>query len=171
MNNQAFIHGQNLTLGTTLSNQAWKIDLFRFRKYMRERYEIEKAYYFIGCLNEDLQDLYNMIQEAGFLLNLRPHSENLKSHKKGNVDTDIVFSMMKNFHECPEVKKFYLISGDGDYYKTVKYLLDQGKLGKILFPAHKKASSLYRRNISGSYYDYIDYHYIKRKIQLKNLHK
>ena len=84
MNNQAFIHGQNLTLGTTLSNQAWKIDLFRFRKYLRERYEIEKAYYFIGCLNEDLQDLYNMIQEAGFLLNLRPHSENLKSHKKAS---------------------------------------------------------------------------------------
>ena len=54
MNNQAFIDGQNLVLGTTLSDQPWKIDLFRFRKYLQERYNVTKAYYFIGCLDENL---------------------------------------------------------------------------------------------------------------------
>ena len=114
MNNQAFIDGQNLTLGTTLSDQPWKIDLFRFRKYLQERYNVTKAYYFIGCLDENLQDLYDMIQEAGFVLVFRAHGGSLVSHKKGNVDTDVVFTMMKNFHEYPDVDKFYLISGDGD---------------------------------------------------------
>lgn len=89
------------------------------------------------------------------------------SHKKGNVDTDVVFTIMKNFHEYTDVDKFFLVSGDGDYYKTVKYLLDKGKLGKVLFPAHRKASSLYRQNISGTYYDYLDYPDIKKKIELK----
>ena len=168
MNNQAFIDGQNLTLSTTLSDDSWKIDLYRFRRYLRERYNVTKAYYFIGCLDENLQDLYDMIQEAGFVLVFRAHGGSLVSHKKGNVDTDVVFTIMKNFHEYTDVDKFFLISGDGDYYKTVKYLLDQGKLGKVLFPARRKASSLYRQNISGAYYDYLDHPDIKQKIGLKN---
>lgn len=167
MNNQAFIDGQNLTLSTTLSEHPWKVDLYRFRQYLRERYDVVKAYYFVGCLDENLQDLYDMIQEAGFVLMLRAHGETLASRKKGNVDTDIVFTMMKNFHEYEDIDKFFLVSGDGDYYKTIKYLHDKGKLGKVLFPAHRKASSLYHQNISGTYYDYLDYPDIKKKIELK----
>lgn len=167
MNNQAFIDGQNLMLGTTLSDSPWKIDLYRLRRYLRERYNITKAYYFIGCLNENLQDLYDKIQEAGFVLVFRAHGEGLVSHKKGNVDTDVVFTIMKNFHECTDVDKFFLVSGDGDYYKTIKYLHNQGKLGKVLFPAHRKASSLYRQ-IGGTYFDYLDYPDVKKKIELKN---
>ena len=170
MNNQAFIDGQNLTLGTTLSEKPWKIDLYRFRKYLQEKYNITKAYYFIGCISEDLYDLYDMIQEAGFILVFRAHGHDLVSHKKGNVDTDIVFSMMRDFHEHTDIDKFFLVSGDGDYYKVVKYLLKHGKLGKVLFPAHYKASSLYRQ-IGGTYFDYLDYPDIKKKIQLKNWHK
>ena len=58
----------------------------------------------------------------------------------------------------------------GDYFKTVKYLYEHGKLGKVLFPAHHKAPSLYR-NIGGSNFDYLDYPDIKKKIILKNWHK
>ena len=54
-----------------------------------------------------------MIQEVGFILVFRPYSEGLVSHKKDNVDTDIIFSMMKNFHEHPEIDKFFLVSRDG----------------------------------------------------------
>lgn len=165
MNNQAFIDGQNLSRGTTLSEKAWKIDLYKFRRYLQERYSINKAYYFIGCLDENLQDLYDMIQDAGFILVFRAHGGKLVSHKKGNVDTDVVFTIMKNYHEYADIDKFFLVSGDGDYYKTVKYLLDHGKLGKLLFPAHHKASSLYRQ-IGGTYYDYLDSPDIKKKIKL-----
>lgn len=74
--------------------------------------------------------------------------------------------MMRNFHENTEIKKFYLVSGDGDYYKTIKYLHDKGKLGKVLFPARRKASSLYRQ-LDRSYFDYLDYPDIRRKVELK----
>ena len=87
--------------------------------------------------------------------------------KKGNVDTDIVFAMMKNFHECTDVDKFFLVSGDGDYYKTIKYLNEQGKLGKVLFPAHGKASSLYRQ-LGNNFYDFLDKRDLREKIELKS---
>ena len=37
--------------------------------------------------------------------------------KKGNVDTDIVFEMMKRLVEPAEDEKLILVSGDGDYKK------------------------------------------------------
>ena len=166
MNNQAFIDGQNLLLGTTTGKNPWKVDLYRFRRYLLKKYNITKAYYFIGCINDKYQDLYNMIQDAGFILVFRAHYPDALSNKKGNVDTDIVFTMMKNFHECSDIDKFFLVSGDGDYYKTIEYLYRQGKLGKVLFPAHGRASSLYRQ-LNNSCYDYLDSHDLRRKIELK----
>ena len=78
--------------------------------------------------------------------------------------------MMKNFHEIPDLDKIFLVSGDGDYYKTIKYLAEQNKLGKILFPAHRKASSLYKR-LGGTYFDYLDYPDSRKKIELCSWHK
>ncbi len=88
------------------------------------------------------------------------------SNKKGNVDTDIVFTMMRNFHENPEIDKFFLVSGDGDYYKTVRYLHSQDKLGKVLFPAQHKASSLYHQ-LGRSCFTYLDTADIRKKIEYK----
>lgn len=167
MNNQAFIDGQNLTLSTTLSLDPWKVDLFRFRVYLREKYNVEEAYYFLGFMDEKYEKLYQRLSDAGFILVFRAHGDDFKSRKKGNVDTDIVFMMMKNFHERNDSKKFFLVSGDGDYYKTILYLKNKGVLGKILFPAHFRASSLYR-DIGGSFYTYLDDPSIKEKIELKN---
>ena len=168
MNSRAFIDGQNLYLGTTLSDDPWKIDLYKFRHYLRRKYNIDKAYYFIGCYDVNQQDLYSMIQDAGYILAFRAHNEDSTSSKKGNVDTDIVSDIMRTFHEHPEVDKFYLISGDGDYYKTIKYLHDNNKLGKVLFPAHRIASSLYHQ-LDEVYYDYLDcldYPDIRKEIEL-----
>lgn len=169
MNNEAFIDGQNLFLGTITSEEPWRVDLCRFREYLRRKYNVTKAYYFVGCADDRLQDFYSIIQDAGFILVFRAHGGELVSHKKGNVDTDIVFTMMRHFHENADIDKFFLISGDGDYYRTVKYLLDQGKLGKVLFPARHNASSLYRR-IGGTYFDFLDYPDVKKKIMLRDQH-
>lgn len=165
--NQAFIDGQNLFLGTTTSSNPWRIDLYRFREYIRRKYHVAKAYYFLGCIDTNHQDLYDLVQDAGFILVFRAHNENSTSNKKGNVDTDIVFTMMRNFHENPDINSFFLVSGDGDYYKTIKYLRDQGKLGKVFFPAQGRASSLYRQ-LGNTYYSYLDWPGIRGKIELKN---
>jgi len=49
---------------------------------------------------------------------------------------------MKKIIEKEEFNKIVLVSGDGDYIKLVKYLIEKDLLKKILFP-NKKYSSLY----------------------------
>ncbi len=47
--NLAFIDGQNLHLGTIQDN--WKIDLKKFRIYLKDKYHIAEAYYFLGHIS------------------------------------------------------------------------------------------------------------------------
>ena len=77
------------------------------------------------------------------------------SKKKGNVDTDIVFQMMYDSFYKSEIDKAVLVSGDGDYYKTVNHLLNAGKLECLILPSHKNASSLYKK-LTHKYYIYLD---------------
>lgn len=51
--NLAFIDGQNLYRGTTLTNPRWGVDLFKFREYLTKKYDVQKAYYFLGFPDEE----------------------------------------------------------------------------------------------------------------------
>ncbi len=84
------------------------------------------------------------------------------------------------------VAKFATTAADGKTYQTehynldmilsvgyrvkssegVKFLLEENKLGKVLFPARKKASSLYR-NLEPKYFDSLDSPELKNKIGYK----
>lgn len=152
-NNLAFIDGQNLHLGTIEND--WKVDHFKLRIYLKDKYHITEAYYFLGYTTEEQQDLYNNLQKAGFIILFKEHNENLKAQKKGNVDTDIVFEVMKNLIDNKNFNKIVLVSGDGDYKKLVDYLIKKGKFYKILFPNKKFASSLYKK-LGSEFYDYIE---------------
>lgn len=164
--NVAYIDGQNLHMGTMTSKPSWKVDLFKFRKYLADKYKVNEAYYYLGTVNEELQDMYSDIQKAGFILVFREHNPVMMSIKKGNVDTDIVFAIMKSLYKREKLDKIFLVSADGDYYKMVKFLIEENKLGKILFPARKKASSLYR-NLEPKYFDSLDSPELKNKIGYK----
>jgi hypothetical protein len=78
---------------------------------------------------------------------------------------DIVFEIMKKIIEKEIFDKIVLVSGDGDYIKLVKYLIEKNLLKKILFP-NKKYSSLYRP-IQYTYGVYLGIENIKRKIEYK----
>jgi uncharacterized LabA/DUF88 family protein len=151
--NIAFIDGQNLHLGTTSNN--WKVDLNKLRIYLKDKYHVVEAYYFLGYVSETEQDLYNNLQKAGFIVLFREHNPALKGTKKGNVDTDIVFEMMRNLIDNKSFDKIILISGDGDYKKVVDYLIKKNRFKKILFPNKKFASSLYK-SLGAEYFDYLD---------------
>lgn len=83
-NNQAFVDGQNFYMNTKANN--WSVDLKKFRIYLREKYNVEKAYYFLGSVDENNQCLYELIQTAGFILVFREHSQAMVGKKKENVD-------------------------------------------------------------------------------------
>lgn len=165
-NNLAFIDGQNLHLGTTKSEPTWKIDLKKFRIFLKDKYRVEKAYYFLGCMDESERTLYANIQEAGFIVMFREHNAAMVGKKKGNVDTDIVFSIMEKMYNQEDFNQIVLVSGDGDYIRLVNFLIEKGKVAKILFPNQKYASSLYKK-LGSKYFDYLDKVEIKAKIAYK----
>ena len=167
MANQAFIDGQNLQLGTTKARPTWKIDLARFRTYLKDKYEVSEAYYFMGAFDPRLQDLYNSLQEKGYIIVFREHAESAVSKKKGNVDTDIVFAVMRKMVEREKFEKVILVSGDGDYWRMVDYLISKDRFAKLLVPNKKAMSSLYRLRTPDTYRDYLDKDAIKSKIIYK----
>jgi uncharacterized LabA/DUF88 family protein len=152
LKNIAFIDGQNLYLGTKV--EGWTIDLAKFRVYLRDKYAISEAYYFLGYVDDAHTSLYNEIQKAGFIVMFKEHHTKLLGLKKGNVDTDIVFEIMKNLIENDTFEKVVLVSGDGDYKKVVDYLIQKGRFKKVLFPNKKFASSLYKK-LGSEFFDYL----------------
>jgi len=164
--NQAFIDGQNMHLGTTRAADPWEVDLARFRVYLKDKYQVEKAYYFLGAYIPAAIDLYDRIRDAGFILMFRDHAGTLTSVKKGNVDTDIVFEIMRKLLKDDTLDKVLLVSGFGDYSRMVKFLAGEGSLLKVLFPSRSSASSLYHA-LPDSFKDWLDRDGVKKKIGMK----
>ena len=162
--NVAFIDGQNLHLGTR--ETGWTIDHKKFRIYLKDKYKIKEAYYFLGYTSESEQDLYDNLQKAGFILSFREHSLALKGKKKGNVDSDIIFSAMKKLVDDEPFDKIFIVSGDGDYKKLADFLIKKGRFGKMLFPNKKFASSLYN-TFGREYFDYLEETDVRSKIGYK----
>lgn len=165
--NIAVIDGQNLYMSTAKNqDNPWQIDLARFRIYLQQKYHVADAYYFLGCVDDANQDLYEQIQKAGFILVFRKHNTIMVGKKKGNVDTDIVFHIMKKLYKKEDFEKVVLISGDGDYKILVDFLIEENRFLKILFPNRRFASSLYK-TLGSEYFDYLENPSIKDKIELK----
>ena len=170
-NNQAFIDGQNLAISTKCAKTPWVIDLKRFRTFLAERFNVSEAYYFIGAFDSSKQNLYSALQRFGYIVIFREHACGVLSHKKGNVDTDIVFLVMKKLVEKEDFDRVVLVSGDGDYWRMVDYLIKSNKFCKLLVPNEYRLSSLYRLRMPDSYRMYLDDSSTKRKIILKKRKK
>ncbi len=166
INNLAFIDGQNLHMGT--KECGWKVDFAKFRIYLKDKYKVTDAYYFLGCKIEAQNDLYNNLRQAGFITIFKEHGSDLATKKKGNVDTDLVFEIMKNLIDNNSFNKIIIVSGDGDYKRTINYLIRKDKFEKILFPNRKFASSLYYYLRARSF-DCLEN--LKSYIQLENINE
>jgi len=138
-NNYAFIDSQNLNLG--IQSLGWKLDYKRFRIYLKEKYNIEKAYLFIGYIPAN-QDLYSFLQSAGYVLVFKPTLPDKKGEVKGNIDADLVLQVMIDFKEYT---KAVIVTSDGDFYSLVKYLYSKNKLELVISPYVKTCSSLLKK--------------------------
>ncbi len=163
--NIAFVDGQNLYLGTTKHpDEPWQVDLARFRVYLEKKYGVTKAYYYFGYMSDEHRDVYDEVQEAGFVVRFRKHVPAMKSLKKGNVDTEIIFEGMYRLYKQDDFEKVVLVSGDGDYYRMVKFLLDEKRLEKVLFP-NEYASSLYKQYVQTNFCANLSQKDVRKKIR------
>ena len=124
----AFIDSQNLNLG--VKSQGWKIDWRKFRQYLQNKYNVVKAFLFIGYLPGN-ESLYTHMQQMGYVTILKPTLELPSRKVKGNVDAELVLHTMIEF---VNYKKAIIVSGDGDFYCLVEYLDTKKKLLHLLTP-------------------------------------
>ena len=141
VDNYAFVDSQNLNLG--VKGQGWTLDFGRFRVYLKDKYQITKAFLFIGYVPGN-QQLYTALQKYGYILIFKPTLETRKGKKiiiKGNVDAELV---MHTMIELKSFNKAIIVSGDGDFHCLVEYLVEKKKLLRLLVPS-KHYSSLLRK--------------------------
>lgn len=138
-NNYAFIDSQNLNLA--IREQDWQLDFKRFRKYLEDKYDITKAFLFIGYIATNAS-LYTSLQEDGYILIFKPTLSLPDGRVKGNIDAELVLHAMI---EYPNYDKALVVTGDGDFHCLIDYLKRQDKLAKLVIPNQYKFSSLLRK--------------------------
>lgn len=138
-NNYAFIDSQNLNL--SIRNEGWILNFKKFRQYLKDKYHIIKAFIFIGYVAEN-QDLYTGLQKDGYILIFKPTLILPDRRVKGNVDAELVLHTMI---EYPNYDKALIVTGDGDFYCLVDYLIKQDKLLNLMIPNRNQYSSLFRK--------------------------
>ena len=139
MNNFAFIDSQNVNLA--IRDQGWILNFARFRKYLEDKYNVTKAFLFIGYVPEN-EGLYTGLQKDGYILVFKPTLSLPSGFVKGNVDAELVLHTMI---EYPNYDKAVIVSGDGDFACLVDYLKGKKKLLKLMIPNRMKYSSLLRK--------------------------
>lgn len=133
----AFIDSQNLNLG--VRSQGWRLDWRKFRQYLKDKYQVSKAYLFLGYKPGN-ENLYSELQLAGFLVILKPTLELPGGLVKGNVDAELVLHTMIEYNNFD---KAIIVSGDGDFYCLIEYLEKHQKLLHILAP-NRRYSRLFK---------------------------
>lgn len=143
----------------------FNVDLKKFRIYLKDKYRIKIAYYFIWYYSDDHKKMYNNIEKSWFKLVFKEQKEKHISQKKWNIDSDLIFHAMKKLIiEKNDFEKIFLVSWDWDFKILVDFLIEQKKFWKILFPNKKFTSSLYYK-LDNKFYDFI--YNIKLHIELK----
>jgi uncharacterized LabA/DUF88 family protein len=138
-NNYAFIDSQNLNLA--IREQDWELDFKRFRKYLEDKYRVNKAFIFIGYIATN-ESLYTSLQEYGYILIFKPTLSLPDGRVKGNIDAELVLHAMIEF---PNYNKAVVVTGDGDFHCLIEYLKRQRKLLRLIVPNRYKFSSLLRK--------------------------
>lgn len=134
--NYAFIDSQNLNL--SIRSLGWRLDFARFRKYLKDKYSVTEAFLFIGYI-EGNSDLYKSLQKSGFICIFKPTLIYSDGNTKGNCDAELVLQTMI---EYSNYDKAVIVTGDGDFYCLVKYLIDKNKLKALIIPNRFKFSAL-----------------------------
>jgi len=155
-----FIDASNIIYGC--SNQGWKMDFQKLIKYLKERFEAKKVFYFAGLDPENKKQLgfYEKLQEFGYILRLVPLKTFSDGSRKGDVDSRMTFEIMRHFKNYDQV---IVLTGDGDYYWVLEYLLEQGKNLKVL--SFRKRTAREIKRLTGE--DFTDLSRLRKMLEFK----
>lgn len=133
----------------------------KFRRFLREKFDVQKAYIFIGYMPEN-QAMYTKLQQLDYILVFKPILKYKDGTTKGNCDADLVLRVMV---EYPNYDKAIIVSGDGDFYSLIDYLKSKDKLEQLLIPNEFKYSALLKK-VNDEHLKYISFvSSLRRKLE------
>lgn len=96
---------------------------------------------------------YLKLQKFGYTLRLKPtkiYHQNQHLIKKANCDVDLTFDLMRLFDQYSQT---IILSGDGDFFIVLSYLIHKGKSVNILSRSERTAKEI-RRLAGGNFRDF-----------------
>lgn len=149
-NNYAFIDSQNLNLG--VRSLGWILDFKKFRVHLKEKYAVTRAYIFIGYV-EGNESLYDFLRQADYVCIFKPVTFIPNVKNKGNCDAELVLQTMIDYSLFD---KALIVSGDGDFYCLVKYLIQKDKLEALIVPNKTRLSALFDNAVFHPYLRFME---------------
>ena len=153
--NYAFIDGANLHI--TYENLVWKLDYQKLLDYLRRKFDVSVAYYFIGNTPES-SDICQNLDSYGYTVKLKAPSPYTTEEedcpycrkvivpelnkKKADVDS---FLTLTAISDLAFFNKAVLITSDGDFDELVKRLLREDKLRLVFAPCRDGCSKLLKK--------------------------
>jgi len=139
-NNFAFIDSQNLNLG--VQRLGWKLDFQKLRIYLAEKYDVVKAYLFLGYIPKN-KELYKKLESYGYALIFKPVITLRDGTIKGNVDGELILQAMVEYQNYDRA---VIVTGDGDFHCLIDHLRLHNKLKAVYIPNRGKFSRLLKSN-------------------------
>ena len=134
-----YIDGNNLYRAA--NELGYRLDYKKFRGWLRQKYNPENVYQFIGLIPERTT-FYCHLEECGFVLIFK-QTITVKGVVKGNCDAELVLKSVSDFYTKACTSCFLLI-GDGDFGCLVEFLKSNTSIKGIISPDNKRCSILLR---------------------------
>jgi uncharacterized LabA/DUF88 family protein len=158
MKTRIYIDGNNLYRAA--KELGFDIDYKKFRGWLRQKYNPEKVFLFIGLIPENT-NFYNYLQNCGYILVFK-QTISVEGKVKGNCNAELVLKVVSDFYQN-EFEKCILITGDGDFGCAVQFLKENKKEVLIISPDENKCSILLRNKNVEMLFLNEHYHKLKRK--------
>lgn len=134
-----YIDGNNLY--RSAKELGFEIDYKKFRGWLRQKYNPEFVYLFIGLVPERSK-FYEYLQKCGYVLIFK-QTISVGEKIKGNCDAELVLRSVSDYYTY-NCDSFILITGDGDFGCLVEFLKDNNVMNCIVAPDENKCSFLLR---------------------------
>jgi uncharacterized LabA/DUF88 family protein len=128
-----YIDGNNLY--RSAKELGFKIDYRKFRGWLRQKYNPEFVYLFIGLVPERTK-FYEYLQSCGYILVFK-QTVSVGEKIKGNCDAELVLKSTSDFY-TKSFTSCILITGDGDFGCLVEFLKENNVISRIIAPDKNK---------------------------------
>jgi uncharacterized LabA/DUF88 family protein len=134
-----YIDGNNLHQSAKMLGHT--IDYKKFRGWLRQKYNPQSVYLFIGLVPERVS-LYEFLQEMGYILVFK-QTVSVGGKVKGNCDAELVLKSVSDFY-TKSFDNCIIVSGDGDFGCLVEFMQKNNAISQVIAPDQEKCSILIR---------------------------